>query len=177
MTTTYTDRTELSNFQKVLLTTNGSITELLEIYLSEPIRLLKLHEHLTLINKEIELAKNLIHKNNKVIKREIILQGKISSNNFMYANSYIFVDNLEQKFAYKLLNTNIPIGKLWSEQKVETYKEIIDYGEEPANKLSNYFFIDSNDNLVFRTYSVFSRKKLTMIITEKFPKSYFCAKL
>lgn len=172
MPTTQAKVFELSDFQKILLRTNGSITYLLETHLSEPIQLVKLSEYLEEV--ETELPNTRSNQGKKVLAREVLLQGKISCRNFIYANSRIFVDNLDRQFSDKLLNSKTPIGKLWSEQKVETYKEIIDSGKEPANRLSNYFSIDPNENLFFRTYSVFSQKKLTMVITEKFPESYFC---
>ncbi len=173
--TTYAEASELGDFQKILLRTNGSITRLLETYLSEPIRLVKLSEYLGQMKARLPNIKS--DTEGKVLAREVLLQGKNSCRNFIYANSRIFVDNLEQQFSDKLLNSKTPIGKLWSEQKVETYKEIIDSGKEPANELSDYFSINPEENLFFRTYCVFSQKKLTMMITEKFPESYFCQKL
>ena len=175
MPTTYVQASELSDFQKILLRTNGSITRLLETHLSEPIRLIKLSENLGQMKAQLPNIK--LDTEGKVLAREVLLQGKNSCRNFIYANSRIFIDNLERQFSDKLLNSQTPIGKLWSEQKVETYKEIIDSGKEPANELSNYFSIDPKENLFFRTYCVFSQKKLTMMITEKFPESYFCQKL
>ncbi len=172
MLTSQAEASELSDFQKILLRTNGSITRLLETHLSEPIQLVKLSEYLEKIEPKLPNIRS--NQEEKVLTREVLLQGKISCRNFIYAHSRIFIDNLEQQFRDKLLNSKTPIGKLWSEQKVETYKEIIDSGKEPANRLSNYFSIDPKENLFFRTYSVFSQKKLTMVITEKFPESYFC---
>ena len=78
------------------------------------------------------------------------------------------------------MNYLIPTNQLansGSDQKVETFKEIIASGEEPANELSNYFCIEPEANVLFRTYSVFSKGKIIMIITEKFPQSYFLPKV
>ena len=105
---------------------------------------------------------------------KVLLQGKISRRNFIYADSQILINNMEERFSRELLNSKTPIGKLWAEQKVETFKEIIDTGLEPAHELSNYFSIDPEELILYRTYSVSSQGKVTMIITEKFPESYFC---
>lgn len=150
---------------------NGTVTAMLEAYLSEPIQVVKLSEKL--VNTEIKLPQIELNQEEQVISRKVLLQGKMSSCNFIYADSFILINNLEERFRYQLLNTNIPIGKLWSEQKVETFKEIIDSGIEPANELANYFCIKPEENLLFRTYSVSSQGKITMIITEKFPEHYF----
>ena len=168
----YTETTNTSPFQRMLMKANGTVTAMLEAYLSEPIQVVKLSEKL--VNTEIKLPKIELNREEQVISRKVLLQGKMSNCNFIYADSFILINNLEERFRYQLLNTNIPIGKLWSEQKVETFKEIIDSGIEPANELANYFCIEPEENLLFRTYSVSSQGKITMIITEKFPEHYFC---
>ncbi len=171
ISTNYTQATDINSFQRILLKANGTVTAMLEAYLSEPIQVIKLSENLA--KMELELPKIKLNKEEQVIARKVLLQGKISRRNFIYADSLILINNLDERFSHQLLNTKIPIGKLWSEQKVETFKEIIDTGIEPANELSNYFSIEPEENILFRTYSVSSQGKITMIITEKFPESYF----
>ncbi len=171
ISTNYTQATDINSFQRILLKANGTVTAMLEAYLSEPIQVVKLSENLA--KMELELPKIKLNKQEQVIARKVLLQGKMSRRNFIYADSLILINNLDERFSSQLLNTKIPIGKLWSEQKVETFKEIIDTGIEPANELSNYFSIEPSENLLFRTYSVSSQGKITMIITEKFPESYF----
>ena len=173
--THYARAVDLSGFQRILLKANGTVTALLEAYSSEPIQVVKLSENLA--KMELEFPKIKLHKEEQVIVRKVLLQGKVSRRNFIYADSLILIDNLDQRFSHQLLNTKIPIGKLWSEQKVEIFKEIINTGIEPAKGLANYFSIKPEDNLLFRTYAVFSQGKITMIITEKFPESYFSSKV
>ena len=166
---------DLGAFQKILVRTNGSITRLLETCFSEQIQLVKLSEYVGQI--ETELPHLHLKEKGRVLSREVLLQGKISYRNFIYASSRILIDNLKPQFADELLNSKTPIGKIWLEQRVETFKEINDSGREPANGLSDYFRIEPKENLFYRTYSVFSQGKLTMIVTEKFPESYFCQPL
>lgn len=166
-----TEVTDLSCFQRVLLKANGTVTAMLEAYLSEPIQVVKLSENLA--KMQVDLPNIKLNKEEQVIARKVLLQGKISRLNFIYADSLILIDNLDEQFSNELLNTKKPIGKLWCEKKVETFKEVIDSGKEPANELSNYFSVEPEENLLFRTYSVSSQGKVTMIITEKFPESYF----
>lgn len=167
----YVDPSSLSVFQRILLTTNGTVTDILEAYLFEQIQLIKLSE------KSVDTERNFptiqIEKGDPTIERSILLRGKISRRNFIYAHTVVFVNNLDEQFKQELLNTNTPIGKLWLEQRVENFKEITDSGKEPAQELANYFCIEPDENLLFRTYVVYSQAKPTMIITEKFPESYF----
>ncbi|MDJ0534524.1 MAG: chorismate pyruvate-lyase family protein [Xenococcaceae cyanobacterium MO_207.B15] len=164
-------RNNLNGFQRMLIKANGTVTAMLEAYLSEPIQVVKLSENIATMKLEFPNIK--LNSEEQVIARKVLLQGKMSGGNFIYADSLILINNLDERFRNQLLNTNIPIGKLWTEHKVETFKEIIESGIEPANELSNYFCIDPKENLLFRTYSVSSQGKINMIITEKFPESYF----
>lgn len=162
---------ELSAFQKILLTANGTVTSMLEAYSSESIQVVKISEKLANIDRNFPSMK--LNQEEQIMARKVLLQGKISCRNFIYADSVILINNLEEKFRHELFNTNKPIGQIWSEQKVETFKEIITYGKESANELAIYFNIKPEENVFFRTYSVSSQRKITMIITEKFPESYF----
>jgi len=108
-----------------------------------------------------------------VLERQILLCGKTSRRNWLYADSIIVLERVEERFREKLIKSHTPIGKLWVEHKTETFKEIVTYAREQAGDLSDYFDIKREDKLLSRTYRVFSHQKPVMMITEKFPESYF----
>ena len=162
---------ELSTFQRIILITDGTLTDILEIYLLEKISICKLSEEIINLVETVP-ALNLKEGVN-VIKRKIFLQGKISQKNWIYAESIIVPERLDVLFQEQLLNSEKPIGKLWLEYRVETFKEIIDLSQEPAGDLSEYFQINQDEKLFSRTYRVFSQGQPIMMITEKFPESYF----
>jgi len=161
----------LSTFQRILLTTDGTVTHMLEAYLFEQIHVAKLSEKLVSLTQDIPSME--LKKGTEIIARKILLRGSISRKNFIYAESIIVPERLDEKFRNELLKTKSPIGKIWLEQRVETFKEILDSGKEPANDLSNYFDIEPEENMLFRTYNVLHNRKSIMMITEKFPESYF----
>jgi chorismate-pyruvate lyase len=161
----------LSTFQRILLTTDGTVTHMLEAYLFEQIHVAKLSEKLVSLTQDIPSME--LKKGTEIIARKILLRGSISRKNFIYAESIIVPERLDEKFRNELLKTKSPIGKIWLEQRVETFKEILDSGKEPANDLSNYFDIEPEENILFRTYNVLHSRKSIMMITEKFPESYF----
>ncbi len=163
--------TELSTFQRILLTTDGTLTHILEAYLYEPIQVVKLSEQLTTLTQDLKPMN--LSKGTEVIARKILLRGRISRRNFLYAESILVPERLEKKFRDELLKTKTPIGKIWFEHRVETFKEIIDSGKENSNLLSNYFGVETGTNFFFRTYCVYSNSEPTMMITEKFPASFF----
>jgi chorismate-pyruvate lyase len=165
------DPAALTTFQRILLTTDGTVTDMLEAYLCEPIQLIKLSEEL--VHTDYYIQPMELQEGSEVVERKILLRGRISRKNYLYAESIVVLDRLEDSFRNELVNTKTPIGKLWFEKRVETFKEIIDSGKSPAQELSQYFNIEPEENLFYRTYCVLSNKKYTMMITEKFPESYF----
>ncbi len=171
LTRSHVDPGRLSIFQRILLTTNGTLTEILEAYLFEQIQMVKLSESLIAAPKDIK-ALDLI-QGNQVIDRRILLRGKISRKNFVYAESLLVPDRLDPQFKQELLTSKTPLGRLWLEYKLETFKEIIDSAKEPARGLGVHFQIAPEDQLLSRTYRVFSKGIPIMTITEKFPESYF----
>jgi chorismate-pyruvate lyase len=171
ITPKYIEPRNLSPFQRILLTTDGTLTEILEAYLLEKIKLVKLSEEVVKIAKPIPALD--LDIGNQIIERKVLLQGKISLNNFIYAESIIVPERLDNKLKSRLIESQEPIGRLWLEHKLETFKEIIDSAIETAEELFDYFDIAKEDKMLSRTYRVFSNNKPIMMITEKFPESYF----
>lgn len=167
----YIDPSVLSRFQRILLTTDGTLTEILAAYLCEQIHLVKLSEQSYALEQAI--APLNVETGMEVIDRRILLQGKISRRNFIYAESFLVPDRLEETFKQELLVSQTPLGRLWLEHKLETFKEIIDTAKEPAGSLASYFSISPEEALLSRTYRVFSKREPIMMITEKFPESFF----
>ena len=165
------DLSDLNFFQRILLQTDGTLTEMLEAYLGENISVLKIAEDIQYEPRNT-LPLN-IKNGQEIIKRKILLQGENSRKNWLYADSFIVPDRLERNFRNELITSGKPIGKLWRKYKIETYKEIVSYFREPAAVLSKYFDMSKRDDLLCRTYLVFSKQNPVMMITEKFPESYF----
>jgi chorismate-pyruvate lyase len=162
---------ELSVFQRVMLITDGTLTDILEIYLLEKLCIIKLSEQILLTTQAIPTL--ILNHPCEVIERKILLQGKESKSNWLYAESTIIPARLEQPFREALLQSKAPIGKLWMKYKVETFKEIITLNWEFAGELADFFGVDKESRLLCRTYRVFSKRQPIMMITEKFPDTYF----
>lgn len=165
------NKDKLELFQKILLSTDGTLTDTLEIYMSESIRIVKLFEELKPLIEGIPIMD--IDSGREIMERKVVLQGKTSGKNCLYAESIIVVHRLEKRFRNKLIKTKIPIGKLWQDCKIETFKEVIATFREPAGYIADYFEIERGVSLLCRTYLVYSNRKPIMMITEKFPESYY----
>jgi chorismate-pyruvate lyase len=165
------DPSQLSTFQRIILTTDGTLTDILESYVSEKIRLVKLSEEQFALPQDCKpLA---LEIGQEVIERKIVLQGWISRKNWIYAESLLVPGRLDQKFRDRLLISQEPMGRLWLEHRLETFKEIIHMCREPAGHLAAYFQIPHETLLLSRTYRVFSNRQPIIMITEKFPESFF----
>lgn len=166
----------LSRFQRLLLVTDGTVTEMLEQYLEEKIKVKKLYEKI-----EPDFQQVFAHHQpwldqgvEPVMQREILLQGQSSLNNWVHAESTVLLNHLNQGFRTDLLGSREPIGCLWEKYQVETFKSILDFEQRAAGaELADHFRITPQDQVISRTYSVYSGGKLIMIITETFPNLFF----
>ena len=169
----YIKPSSLSPFQRIILTTDGTLTEILEAYLFEPLQVVKLSEDIVPLENEHSSLQ--LEVGSRVIDRRICLQGKISMRNFIYAESTLAFERLDETFQHELLESKVPMGKLWRQNRIETFKEIISTKKEPALGLAEFFDIGEEDSLLSRTYIVSSNRQPIIQITEKFPTCYFRA--
>jgi chorismate-pyruvate lyase len=156
----------ITSFQRILLTTDGMVTEILEANFLERMKVIKLFQNSFDLDYEIPSLE--IMKGCKVIQRKILLCGRISQKNHLYAESIIVPDRLDEKIRDSLINTKKPIGAVILENRLETFREILDCGKEQAQDLALYFNINRSEFLIFRTYRIFANRLPIMLITEKF---------
>lgn len=167
--------TGLSRFQRILLVTDGTITEMLEQYLEEKIKVHKIYEKIEHDPQDIfsNHQSCLAHHKHPIMKREVLLQGQHSGVSWVHAESTVILDHLVKGFRMDLLSSREPIGCLWEKYQVETFKQVIDFDRRPAGKIAKHLNIRPTDHVISRTYTVQSAQKLIMVITENFPESYF----
>jgi chorismate-pyruvate lyase/acyl carrier protein len=161
----------LSAFQRILLTTDGTVTEILEAFSGESIHVVKLFQEVSVLDRAISALE--LPWGQHVLRRSILLQGRMSLVNFIYADSVIALDHLDEGVRDGLLQSKKPIGLLVLERRIETFKEILDCGREPAGPVAHHFHIDPDASLIFRSYRVITQGRPIMLITEKFPETYF----
>ncbi|MBL4660762.1 MAG: DUF98 domain-containing protein [Alcanivoracaceae bacterium] len=148
--------TEFPLALQLLMQTDGTVTELIKLLTQEDIIVCKLSEKITDDNGV------------RVLDRHIFLQGKRSGKNWLYAQSKIYLDNLPAEFVNDLLEKTIPIGTLWINYRMETFKQLINQYEELSLGQGDSGF-KASTNLLTRVYQVFNQYKIIMEITEKFP--------
>ena len=159
------DDESLSLLQKVLLTTDGTVTQLLEIYTGEKIRVQKL-EHALVKGAPSSLG---VSATEPVLSRRILLRG--ATRPYMYAQSWLVPSRMPRGMQETILQTDTPIGQLWKASRLETFREIIDFRREQDSEVAALFGID--DSLLSRTYLISAGGAPMGLIVEKFPATYF----
>ena len=158
-------------FQRILLTTDGTVTEILEAQFYEQIQLVKLFLDTRLSEADIPFLQ--VKAGTEVLVRKILLQGGESKTNYIYAESLLVPEHLDAALQSALHTTSKPIGRLLIEAKTETFREILTCRKEKAEELAEHFSIGQDAQLISRTYRILANNKPIMLITEKFPEQAF----
>ncbi|HEX4159380.1 MAG TPA: chorismate pyruvate-lyase family protein [Rhizomicrobium sp.] len=166
------DVAKLAPLQRILLVTDGTLTEILEACLLEPIELVKLSE--TLLKGREVSAPTGIERDERVLERKINLRGAKSGVRHVYAESLILVDRLDSSFQKELLESNIPLGRLWRSHRLETFKQLVSVACRPARELGAHLGCAENAPVLGRIYDVFSAGRPVMRIAENFCAGTAC---
>jgi chorismate-pyruvate lyase len=158
----------LSLFQKILLTSDGSVTHLLALYAGEKISVRKIEQWIGQGDAPAEMQ---CPADARLLHRKIMLVDSVRRH--VYAESTFVFERFSQSIQAKLLETDIPIGSLWRQEKVEMYREIIDIRIERSAAVAAHFDLAGDALLLSRTYLLHQGGKPLGVITEKFPLASF----
>ena len=164
--------TPLTRFQRMLLSTDGTVTHILEAYAGEPIEVVKLRQEFDTCapgDAPLELSEH----DEKVLRRRVLLRGARSRQNLLYAEAVVVPGRVDAGFLDGLVATDEPIGTLLSRSRMETFREILRVFREPAGANGSAFGVDPTAELVARTYRIIARGEPIVLITEKFPPHLF----
>ena len=157
-----------SNTQKILLTTDGSITAILDVlYGKITLTTIDQHfedadeEHAKLVNvpvgEEINFREVIMHKGDKPL---------------IYAISHIPLSRCNENICSDLIRADIPIGRILKNYDIESRREINGiYIEKPNDKLKEIFGTD--EDMLARDYVIINNDEILMWIKEIFPVSHF----
>ncbi len=157
-----------SNTQKILLTTDGSITAILDVLYGK-ITLTTIDQHFEnadeahakLVNvpigEQINFREVIMHKDDKPL---------------IYAISHIPLSRCNDDICSDLIRADIPIGRILKTHDIESRREIRNiYIEEPDDKLKEIFGTD--EEMLARDYVIINCDEILMWIKEVFPISHF----
>jgi chorismate-pyruvate lyase len=156
--------------QRLLLDTDGTVTQLLATCMGEGIRAVMLGQHLRPAGDERHALG--LGRRRRILDRRVLLRGTVTGRNYLCGESVIALDHLAPAMGRSLLHTDTPIGLLLREHRTETFREILHRGTVPARDLAAHFGTSEASVLLERTYRVWIDRRPAMLITEKFPQTY-----
>ena len=158
---------DLSLFEQILLATDGTVTDLIALYAGEPIRVRKLEQAIRKGSPpELDCAAP-----TRLLVRRILLSG--ATRNFLYAESQFVLDRLPESIREAMLHTERPVGLLWKEARLETFREVIRQSIGARAAIAQHFGVPSHREFVSRTYLVHHAGRPLGMITEAWPLHSF----
>ena len=136
---------DFSNTQKILLTTDGSITATLST----------LEQHVDTADREIS---ELIHVDEgaQINYREVIMHK--DDENLIYALSYIPLERLTDEICCDLVRADIPIGRILKNYQIESRREVNKiYIEKPNERLKDLF--NTKEDMLAREYVIIHKNR------------------
>ena len=159
---------KLASAQKILLTTDGSVTAILDVLCGHvDINTLKQE----FIPADSKMAQDLnIDEGDTVNYRVVII--KTPKEPLIYAVSLVPIKRLNKEFKEDLIQADIPIGRILKKHNIESRREIKSiFTENPNDELKYIFKTDSP--FLCRTYIIIHHDEILISLKEMFPYSLF----
>ena len=159
---------KFSNTQKILLTTDGSITAILDVLYGK-IELDTLDQHLEDADAEHAKLVN-VNEGDEINFREVLMHK--GEQPLIYAISHVPLGRCSKEVCNDLLRADIPIGRILKNYHIESRREVNNiFIEKPNDTLKEIFKTD--EDMLARDYVIINNDQILMWIKEVFPKSYF----
>lgn len=163
----------LSSLQKLLLTTDGSITNTLEILTGNEVKIETIYQEIGKADDYLAERLN-ISKGDEINERVVRIYNSINNKTLIYAKSYAPLKRANDQFSNDLFRADIPIGKILKKYKIESRREIKNINFLRADKkISQVFGIFENEILLCRNYSIIKDGEILIDIYEMFPYNNF----
>lgn len=159
---------EFSNTQKILLTTDGSITAILDVLYGK-ITLDTIDQHLEAADEKRAKLVN-VNEGDEINFREVLMHK--DEQPLIYAISHVPLGRCTKEVCNDLLRADIPIGRILKNYHIESRREVNNiFIEKPNEKLVEMFGTD--EDFLARDYVIINNDEILMWIKEMFPVSYF----
>lgn len=158
----------LSPLQRALFATDGSFTLLLQALTGEPIAVDILAQEKVRKKRPLPLLKLPAHT--QVLQRDVLLRTAHTNRPIIFARSTAALPHLPKVIQERLLTTNDPIGLILRWQRLETFRELFDWGITDAEYASSHF---NNEPVLYRTYTIIANQRPCMVVSEFMPLHTF----
>lgn len=153
----------LPPFLRTLLVADGTVTKSLEAYFWERVEVENLGQAPLTLPHDLPALD--LKQGETVLERHVRLIGAESGRVYARAHSFIKSAVLPQRLRDDLEQGRIGIGELLRERGLETYREILDVGNQAQS--------DQHEEAIYRTYRIVIHHHPAILITETFPCSVY----
>ena len=157
----------LSPFQRVLLVTDGTVTQVLEAYMGERVDIVLLDQWDRLLPADHPWLE--AGSGEPAIDRRVLLKGNDTGQIYVYAASTLVQQRLPEDVQVALGKPGAGLGRVLAHNQMETYRDRLWCGIERVDQKSEAGRYLAAEFLLSRTYRIFARGRPLMLITEKFP--------
>jgi len=163
----------LSRVQKILLGTDGSVTQLLEAITGNPVTVKTLVQEI--VPADAETAGRVeVRAGEPVNHRVVELRDTVTGEVLIYAISETPVERLSPAFKKDLMMADIPIGKIIKQHHIEARREILSARVSAATKETcRVFSLCPQESMLSRQYQIIHNNKPLIFIEEQFPYNQF----
>jgi chorismate-pyruvate lyase len=158
---------KLSNAQKILLTTDGSVTTILDVIRGH-VAIETLEQKF--VEADTEMAQLLNIKEGDTVNYRVVVIK--TEEPLIYAISLIAVERLENDMKEDLIRADIPIGRILRKHNIESRREVKSiYFEDPSPEIREIF--KNNSPMLTRTYNIIHKDQILIWLLETFPYTHF----
>ena len=163
----------LSPVQKILLGTDGSVTQLLESVTGSEITVKTRVQEI--VPADPVIAEHLgILTGEPVNYRIVELRDSVSGQVLIHAISHTPISRLSPDFRDDLMKADIPIGRIIQRHQIEARREIVNARVSPAtDEAGRLFSICTNEPILSRQYRIIHGGAPLIFIEEQFPYNRF----
>jgi chorismate-pyruvate lyase len=155
--------------QEALLRTDGTVTELLELFTDETIGI----EKVTTGGYTAECHRPKCDREPGLVVRDVILTGQSSGERYIFAHSHLFPEALPRAVFQRLSETSDPIGKVLREYRTEQYRQLDERGCRRMPGIAGILGRPETDQMLWRRYSIIVAGLVIMEIAEVFSEQLF----
>jgi chorismate-pyruvate lyase len=163
----------LGSHTKALLSTDGTLTQLLDAFSGESVETVLLAQAAERADAVSGRAMMSLDPHEPVTRREVLLRTARSKRNLVYAESRIADARLPPGLHASLMQGTRPIGLLLRSARIESFRELLDWGIHPLDDAPCPSACFDAPELVYRSYHIVVASRPMMRITEYFPRTLF----
>lgn len=180
------DFEKLHPFLRVLLVTDNTVTSSLEAFFGEDILVNVISQKEIIAGNEGDLLFPHLNppplrvregwgviRGENIIQRDVLLMGSKSKKAYVYAESILRPDSLDESIRRGILEGRIGIGDLLNNRRLETFREILSIDSENAGEISGRLSVEPYERLITRCYIIYNNKIPIIQVKEKFSEKIF----